>query len=95
VHSVNGASLLVGGPGTCKTTCVNQFLGKFNSEVRAVGAHAACRRGVDACTRPVGAASETTSSVPVTLCVCVCAGHGQQDHHVQQPDHAADLPDGD
>jgi dynein heavy chain len=34
VHSVNGASLLVGGPGTCKTTCVNQFLGKFNAEVR-------------------------------------------------------------
>lgn len=37
VHSVNGASLLVGGPGTCKTTCVNQFLGKFNAEVRVDG----------------------------------------------------------
>jgi hypothetical protein len=34
VHSVNGASLLVGGPGTAKTTVINQFLGKFNSEVR-------------------------------------------------------------
>lgn len=33
VHSVNGASLLVGGPGTAKTTCINQFIGKFNSEV--------------------------------------------------------------
>jgi hypothetical protein len=33
VHSVNGASLLVGGPGTAKTTVINQFLGKFNSEV--------------------------------------------------------------
>lgn len=35
VHSVNGASLLVGGPGTAKTTVINQFLGRFNSEVRA------------------------------------------------------------
>jgi len=35
VHSVNGASLLVGGPGTAKTTVINQFLGKFNSEVSA------------------------------------------------------------
>lgn len=34
VHSVNGASLLVGGPGTAKTTVINQFLSKFNSEVR-------------------------------------------------------------
>jgi hypothetical protein len=34
VHSVSGASLLVGGPGTSKTTVINQFLGKFNSEVR-------------------------------------------------------------
>lgn len=33
VHCVNGASLLVGGPGTAKTTVINQFLGKFNSEV--------------------------------------------------------------
>eukprot|EP00879_Flechtneria_rotunda_P026528 GHRR01028292.1.p1 GENE.GHRR01028292.1~~GHRR01028292.1.p1 ORF type:complete len:1302 (+),score=429.83 GHRR01028292.1:91-3906(+) len=32
VHSANGASMLVGGPGTAKTTVVNQFLGKFNSE---------------------------------------------------------------
>jgi hypothetical protein len=33
VHSVNGASLLVGGPGTAKTTVINQFIGKFNSEL--------------------------------------------------------------
>jgi hypothetical protein len=37
VHSVNGASLLVGGPGTAKTTVINQFLGKFNSEVSPAG----------------------------------------------------------
>jgi hypothetical protein len=34
VHSIKGASLLVGGPGTAKTTVINQFMGKFNSEVR-------------------------------------------------------------
>ncbi len=28
VYSVNGASLLVGGPGTAKTATVNQFLGE-------------------------------------------------------------------
>lgn len=33
VHSIKGASLLVGGPGTAKTTVINQFMGKFNSEV--------------------------------------------------------------
>lgn len=36
VHSVKGASLLVGGPGTAKTTVINQFMGKFNSEVGGV-----------------------------------------------------------
>jgi MoxR-like ATPase len=33
VHSIKGASLLVGGPGTAKTTVINQFMSKFNSEV--------------------------------------------------------------
>ena len=28
VHSVNGASMLVGGPGTAKTATINQFLGR-------------------------------------------------------------------
>uniref|UniRef100_A0A383W453 AAA+ ATPase domain-containing protein n=1 Tax=Tetradesmus obliquus TaxID=3088 RepID=A0A383W453_TETOB len=32
VHSIKGASLLVGGPGTAKTTVINQFMSKFNSE---------------------------------------------------------------
>lgn len=33
MHSVNGASLLVGGPGTAKTATINQFLGRFGNEV--------------------------------------------------------------
>ena len=32
VYSVNGASLLVGSPGTAKTSTINQFLSKFNAE---------------------------------------------------------------
>lgn len=36
VHSIKGASLLVGGPGTAKTTVINQFMSKFNSEVGIV-----------------------------------------------------------
>ena len=32
VHSVKGASLLVGGPGTAKTSTINQFLSKFNPD---------------------------------------------------------------
>lgn len=35
VHAVNGASLLVGGPGTAKTCMINQFLAKFSSDVMA------------------------------------------------------------
>jgi dynein heavy chain len=32
VHSVSGASLLVGGPGTAKTCTINQFLSRFSSD---------------------------------------------------------------
>jgi dynein heavy chain len=32
VHSVTGASLLVGGPGTAKTSTINQFLSRFNPD---------------------------------------------------------------
>jgi dynein heavy chain len=35
MHSVGGASLLVGVPGTAKTTVVNQFLGRFSPEAMA------------------------------------------------------------
>lgn len=34
-HSVKGASMLVGGPGTAKTATIKQFLGRFSSEVMA------------------------------------------------------------
>ncbi|KAK9794950.1 hypothetical protein WJX73_010224 [Symbiochloris irregularis] len=34
-HSVNKASLLVGGPGTAKTTVINSFLSKFSSDTNS------------------------------------------------------------
>lgn len=60
VHSVNGASLLVGGPGTAKTTVINQFLGKFNSEVRPTGF--ALKQATSSCALAPGTPFETTKA---------------------------------